>query len=427
MKIIIAAKSVYPFHPVGGVQKYAYHFAKHLSKKGVDVEVVAPLDEGRPRTEKQDGVTFTLLAPSIFRYLEYPVGWWGVHRFSRSLAAYLKGKNFDLLHSFDMTGYSYATLKKRKPVIAQIFTDNYLSNPISSVNPLNFLSFWGRRTEEIKKEKIKISPRAGLKTIFRYPAQYFLKMRPMDQYLKNVDSVFLEDKGFENEVAELFGLDKNKCDVLPVGVDTAFINAKLRDSVLRRKDIHLNDGNTVLLTVNRLAADKGVDKIVSALEDIAKVIPSVKLIIVGDGYEKEEITDLIAGKGLKNKVVHLTGVTEEKLYDIYKLADIYICAFSYPGSSLSVLEAMASSLPVITTAQPWLVADKRNGIFLQNNSPKSICEAVLKIINEGNLKQKGQVSKEKAEQYDWNTVAAAALQKYEQVIRKTGSYRHGMD
>src|SRR3989338_1724095 len=105
MKIVLAAKSVYPFHPVGGVQKYVYNLAKHLSKEGVSVEVVALLDGGKPRTESFEGVRYTFLWPSIFWYLEYPIGWLGVHIFSLKLTNYLKSIDFDILHSFDMAGY----------------------------------------------------------------------------------------------------------------------------------------------------------------------------------------------------------------------------------------------------------------------------------------------------------------------------------
>ena len=53
MKIVLAAKSIYPFHPFGGIQKYVYNYAKYLQKQGIDTEIVAPLDHlGRQRSEK---------------------------------------------------------------------------------------------------------------------------------------------------------------------------------------------------------------------------------------------------------------------------------------------------------------------------------------------------------------------------------------
>ncbi len=419
MKIIIGAKSVYPFHPFGGVQKYVYHFGKHLRQQGVEVEIVAPLDQGRPRSEEFEGLKYTLLWPSIFRYLERPVGWLGVHLFSIALAKYLKNKNFDLLHSFDMVGYRYAKMKNRKPVIGQIFSDNYLTNPISSSNPLAALSLISGKTDRIKDEKIKISPHSNLKTILRFPAQYFLKVKPMSEYLMQAEAIFLEDSSFQKDVDELFGLSAVKCDVLPVGVDTSFIDSRLENVKMQRHHFGLNDNDIVLLTVNRLAADKGVDKIITALPDIVKICPRVKLVVVGDGYQKQEIESLIDKKSLKDRVVLLHRVPENDLYSLYRLSDIYVCAFSYPGSSLSSLEAMACGLAVITTAQPWLIDRQNSGLLIKDNRPVTICEAVVSLIQEGQWKQKGRVAREVARRYDWRVIAESAIRKYDAIIKRS--------
>jgi len=118
MKVILATKSIYPFHSVIGVQKYAYYLAKFLTKNNIDVEIVARLDKkGKPRREKIDGITYTLIRPAIYRYIEYPVGWIGVHLFSWSLAKYLQKKEFDVLHAFDIVSYKYLKFRDRRPTL----------------------------------------------------------------------------------------------------------------------------------------------------------------------------------------------------------------------------------------------------------------------------------------------------------------------
>ncbi len=416
MKIILAAKSIYPFHPVGGVQKNTYHLARCLTGEGVDVEVVAPLDGGKPRTETVDGVRYTLLAPSIFRYLEYPIGWLGVHRFSASLSRYLQRNDFDLLHGFDMVGLQYSKLENRKPVIATIFTDNYLTNPISS-NPLNILSFFGKKTQFIKQEKIKISPFADMKTILQYPWQYFLKARPMAENLNRADLVFVEDESFKQEVAELFRLGNDRCDVCPVGLDLSALDQKIQAAKLKRSDIGLKPEDIVLISVNRLRADKGVDKIMLAVKALIKDF-SIKLLVVGDGYQKEELEALMRENDLGGHVFLLGNIAEDELYDYYRMSDIYICAFSYPGSSLSTLEAMACSLPMITTAQPWLLRGHENGMVIENNKPETIAKAVTAILQKGQLKGAGRVSREIVKTYDWRLIVKSLIKKYEAILHQ---------
>ncbi len=418
MKVILAAKSVYPFHPIGGVQKYVYYYAQYLSKEGVDVEIVAPLDEGRPRTEKKEGLTYTLLAPAIYSYLEYPIGWFGVHLFSSSLAKYLQGISFDLLHSFDMTGYQYLKVKDRNPVVSQIYTDNYLCNPIATWNFFNIFSLLGYNTKDIRQKKIKLSSSADGRMILKFPAQYFFKIKPMSFCLDESDAIFLEDEIFRKDVVDLFNINPGKGYVVPVGVDVAFINAQASKHVISRQEIGFKDDDLILITVNRLAADKGVDQVILALDLLKKEIPNVKLIIIGQGYQEKELLKIIAEKGLSPYIRHYKHIPEEKLYAFYKISDIYISAFSYPGSSLSTLEAMACSLPIITTAQPWLVEDNKNGFFLKNNDPQVIKEAVLNLVRQKALEFQGQGSREKIKEYDWQVIVRKAKKQYETILKE---------
>ena len=416
MKVILAAKSVYPFHPVGGVQKYVYYFAKHLKAKGVDLEIVAPLDKGKPRVEDYEGLKYVFLKPSIYKYLEYPIGWFGVHRFSSSLAKYLKDKDFDVLHGFDMTAYQYSKTKNHKPIIAHIFTDNYLTNPISSASAKELTNLTTASHDRIKQEKVLLSPSSPKEEKVRYWLQYLFKAKPIYKTLLNSSRVFYEAEEMKKVVSNAYDINSEKGDVVPVGVDVAYVDKLCNESAVSREDFGINKEDIVLITVNRLAADKGIDKIILSLEQIAKEKKNIKLVIVGSGYQEEELYKLIEEKNLGEYIKHFKNVPEKELYQYYKLSDIYISAFSYPGSSVSTLEAMAAGLPVITTAQPWLVTDK-NGILLENNQSETIAGAVLNMINKGCLKQMGESSKELVQLFDWEKIAEKAVSVYEKISK----------
>jgi len=413
MKVILAAKCVYPFHPFGGIQKYVYYYANALARKGIDVEIVAPLDRKGPRTEKFEGLKYTFIRPAIQRYLEYPIGWLGVHLFSYSLARYLKTKEFDLLHAFDLVGYQYLKRHSRKPVIAHIFTDNYLSNPIAFKNVLNLTA---SRFEKIKEEKVKISPFSSGALKRKYLAQYLFKIKPMYSCLRSCDRVFLEADIFRDEVNELYRLEKTKSDIVPVGVDIPMIHNRLESLSISRRELELKPEDIVLITVNRLAADKGIDKIILALEGLVKKLPNIKLIIIGCGYQEKELIEMIEQKGLRGHVRHFKNVPEEELYQYYKVADIYISAFSFLGSSISTLEAMACSLPIITTAQPWLVKNNSNGVVINSNSPDTIRDAVFNMINEDRLAEMGKTSKDIVRDFNWDHIVKKAIGKYEEIL-----------
>ena len=236
----------------------------------------------------------------------------------------------------------------------------------------------------------------------------------MHRYLTGCDLVFLEEEVFREEIVQLFRLDAAKVQVLPVGVDVERMRGQVQSSSLLRKHLGFSGEDRVLLTVNRLAADKGVDKVILALKIIRQENPKIKLIIVGKGYQEREILALIEANGLTEHVRIVQDVREQDLCGYYKISDVYVCAFSYPGSSVSVLEAMAAGLPVVTSAQPWLVAGGNNGIFIPDNQPFTIARAVLTLIK-GDLESKGAVSLDIVKNYDWPIIARRAHNVYQRI------------
>jgi 1,2-diacylglycerol 3-alpha-glucosyltransferase len=231
--------------------------------------------------------------------------------------------------------------------------------------------------------------------------------------------VFFEEDIFRRAVIDLYRLNADKCFNVPVGTDLSYINGINGKKQLSRSDLGLKDNDIVLITVNRLAADKGIDKIILALKELNEINPRIKLIIVGSGYFEQELIKLISVHQLNDFIIHLKDVPEEELYAYYKIADIYISACSYPGSSVSTLEAMACSLPIITTAQPWLVRNSENGVYVQNNSSYSIKEAILQLIERAQLKQQGRISQEIVQQYDWKNIIQMAKERYNGLVTAT--------
>ncbi len=412
MKVVLAAKSVYPFHPFGGVQKYVYYYALALHRLGIDVTVVAPLDDGQPREELVEGVKFVLLKPSIYKYLELPVGWLGVHRFAHSLDEYLAGIEFDILHSFDMVGLTYAKRSVRKKVIGHIFTDNFLVNPIGFAHLGDFL---GVTTAKIKQEKLALTIKDDVKQKLLYPWQYIFKVFPMHAYVNDCDIVCVEDQSFVDDVCQIYQLSSKTLRVLPVGVHVGASLDGLKRSQMR-KEYGFDPGDIVLITVNRLAADKGIDQLIKAVALLRTVDLRYKLLIVGQGYFEAELLRLIDDLGLSGAVRHVKSVPEGMLLNYYQLADIYVCAFSYAGSSVSSLEAMSVGLPIVTTAQPWL-ARGIEGLFCKDNQPVKLVKAIRELTERSMHQPLIEKARQTALNYTWDALAKEGLTMYKELVR----------
>ena len=106
--------------------------------------------------------------------------------------------------------------------------------------------------------------------------------------------------------------------------------------------------DVILITVGRLGEEK---RVMASSEVVAKVMqvnPNVKMIFVGDGPQNEELRNVFLERGLSDRVT-FTGFVENDVARQYLLmGDVYITASISEMHSISVLEALNSSLAIVT-------------------------------------------------------------------------------
>jgi glycosyltransferase involved in cell wall biosynthesis len=112
-------------------------------------------------------------------------------------------------------------------------------------------------------------------------------------------------------------------------------------------------------------------------------------------------------------------VAHEKLTSFYGLADVFVLPSLNEGMSNTMLEALASGLPIIATVTGGteeLVSDGENGLYIEKGSPIDIT-LKLEIIftDEGLRKKMGEASRVRAEQMSWGSVAKRYAELYRHV------------
>ena len=206
-----------------------------------------------------------------------------------------------------------------------------------------------------------------------------------------------------------FGMERDRIVIFPWGVD---LNRFAPKSSNQRKSERFT-----LLSVRSWEPVYGVDVIARAFVQAARQQPDLYLIMLGAGSQAELIHNIFAEGGVMERVVFTGQVSQMALPDYYRDADLYVSASHTDGSSVSLLEAMASGCPAVVSDIPgnqeWVQPDV-NGWLFKDGDSGAMAKSILQAFEQrGALAQMGVAARRIAEQRaDWQKNFPALLRAY---------------
>lgn len=142
-----------------------------------------------------------------------------------------------------------------------------------------------------------------------------------------------------------------------------------------------------ILTVGRLAHQKGYDLALEACEQLKKDGVHFKWYAIGKGPLEEEIKKRLKEKGLEQYFMLLGSKVNP--YPYYKQADLYVQTSRFEGFGLAIAEARFFNVPVVTTEFDAVynqIVHRKNGLVVQQNG-KSISQAIQQLIVDKKLNE----------------------------------------
>jgi glycosyltransferase involved in cell wall biosynthesis len=144
------------------------------------------------------------------------------------------------------------------------------------------------------------------------------------------------------------------------------------------------------LAVGRLTGQKAYDVLIAAFAEIGKLLPGWRLVILGDGPLRDDLTRLSAALGVSEHVQFAGHVGDPFAW--YRAAKVFVHAARYEGLPNAVLEAMSEALPVVVTdAQPGLrdfVRDGESGIVVGVDSIPALADAMIRLAKDEGLRRR---------------------------------------
>jgi glycosyltransferase involved in cell wall biosynthesis len=215
-----------------------------------------------------------------------------------------------------------------------------------------------------------------------------------------------------------FGLPEDKLVMVPNGVDaTAY--TKNGDLSSFRSKFALPEEKIVLF-VGRLVYEKGVHVFVNAIPKVLEKV-NAKFIIVGNGYMRDQLSNIVKKMGFAHKVMFTGFVDDDTLRKLQKCADVSAVPSLFEPFGIVALEAMAAKSPVVvsdTGGLSEIVEHDVTGVKVYPENPDSLAWGITKVLLNDSYANwiRTNAYKKIQEKYNWNKIAQQTEAVYESIL-----------
>lgn len=216
--------------------------------------------------------------------------------------------------------------------------------------------------------------------IIYYPIEKLLA-----KYTDALITINKEDFEFAKAKMQLRG--NGKVYYIPgVGIDTDFytVNGEINKEL--RKELGLSDNDFAVISVGRLEPNKNTETLIKAMSVLKN--ENVKLIVCGDGEQREYLEKLSERLGTEKSVTFLGTVSN--LQEIYRAVDALASSSYREGLSRTVMEAMASGLPCVISkirGNTDLIENGKGGFLCEPSDFKAYSEAITVLLQDASLRE----------------------------------------
>jgi len=252
-------------------------------------------------------------------------------------------------------------------------------------------------------------------------------MKRITKYALSNSAFFTSDANVSRDKAVAFGMNPEKTIIFPWGTDIEHFTQK----TFKRAALSMSKGSNVktftLFCSRTWESIYGVDVLAKAFVKVANVDPDVNLILLGGGSQGARIRQILMSGDVMDRV-HFGGhVAQADLPRWYHMADLYISPSHVDGSSVTLMEALASGLPCLVSDiagnKEW-IEDGVNGWLFHDGDVDDLAQKILNEIKDRkSFKMIGEAARKTAEQKaDWKKNFGKLLEAYDLILSLRGGH-----
>lgn len=414
LRVAVVARSVFPLHQVGGLERHVHDLVNYLAAAGLQVTLITqPPKPNRPPGDLDSRISVRHVPYRTFPYAgrrwttvldrstAYPL--FGL-RAGQLAAALVRQGAIDIVHGLGASVLGYARQRR------------HLSAPLV-LNPQGLEEFGATDPS-----------RAPLKRAAYLPLRIAVRA-----CARAADCVIATDRALEPAVRQHLDVAASAIRTIPNALDLAWVDslATPEDGASIRSNAGVAKHETVLLSAGRLEENKGFHVLVQALAALRAhggrlADRDWRWVLAGDGPYRSQLERAVDAADLRPHVRFAGRVADRDLHAWYEAADLFVHPTLYEGSSLVTLEAMAHRRAVVATAAGGLPDKVRGGVngwLVPPGDPSALAGALSGALSDpGRLRAMGDASRAIVErEFSWDVAGAATVRLYEDLV-----YNHAL-
>lgn len=266
-----------------------------------------------------------------------------------------------------------------------------------------------------------VSYGAVVSTQHNVPSTYHPVTRMTERATRRLDDATVAvsqgvERAFTGTAHDPFVFEDDWCTIYNgINIDGYRDAVNVADGTSIRRELEINDSTSLFLNVGRYVQDKSQDVLIEAFAEAD--LTDAALAIVGHGPLEEDLIRIAEQNGIADRVSITGRVPEVEPY--YAAADVFVSSSQFEGLPVTLLEAMASGLPVIASDVPGVsevVADDETGRLYPYGESETLATLLVEFA-ETNQSTYGETAYERAKSmFDVEVMAEAHLELYRRIL-----------
>ena len=380
----------YPPRIVGGISRVVEGLSRSLTQMGNEVHVITTEMPGSPLEESDKGV-FVHRVP-----IETPTPTFQTwvmmmnHYFSKRAGRLAKETGaFDIVHVHDWlvlpSGAEFKTFLG--------------TTMVSTLHSLEFRRSLGINTPESKMVD-------SLEWWATYESAIIIVCSNSMRYDSRTQFHFPDDK----------------IRVIPIGIDSAKFAGIQVNKHSVRESYGVKPGEKIVLFVGRLTHQKGCEFLIQAIPYVSRFF-DVKLLVIGDGYQRNELESVVAKSGIASKVRFLGYLNDSDLNQLILSSDVMVVPSIYEPFGVVALEGMAAKLPIVASNIDGLaeiIRHEENGILVFPKDSSSIAWGISRIFADPKNAERlvENAWKDIESRFSWKAISEMTVRAYLDALNK---------